>query len=97
MGGAEEGWADQVARLERAEGRGYVRLLAVDRSRRAMLLERLGQPLDRTGWSPDRQLRCLADTLALAWQDAAGLRPEPGADKASQLGNVDRRGVVPAG
>jgi streptomycin 6-kinase len=82
---AEEGWADQVATLARAEGRGYVRLLAVDLRRGAMLMERLGQPLDRTGWPPDRQLRCLADTLALAWQDAGDRRPEPGADKASQL------------
>jgi streptomycin 6-kinase len=83
---AEVGWADQVATLERAEGRGYVRLLAVDRSKRAMLLEGLGRPLDRTGWDPERQLRCLADTLALAWQDARGRRPDPAADKASQLG-----------
>jgi streptomycin 6-kinase len=82
---AEDGWADQVATLERAEGRGYVRLLAVDLSRRAILLERLGRPLDRTGWPPERQLRCLADTLALAWQDPGDRRPEPGADKASQL------------
>ena len=82
----EAGWAAEVATLERAEGRGYVRLLAVDRSRRAMLLEQLGRPLDQTGWAPDRQLGCLADTLALAWQDARGRRPDPGADKASQLG-----------
>lgn len=82
----EVGWADKVATLERAEGRGYVRLLAVDPSQRAMLLERLGQPLDHTGWAPDRQLGCLADTLALAWQDARGRRPDPGTDKASRLG-----------
>ena len=82
---AEEGWAAQVATLQRAEGRGYVRLLAADTARRAMLLERLGRPLDRTGWSPDRQLGCLADTLALAWQDARGVRPDHGADKATQL------------
>ena len=83
---AEEGWADQVATLERAEGRGYVRLLAVDRPGRAMLLEQLGRQLDRTGWAPDRQLSCLADTLALAWQDPGDARPDHGADKASQLG-----------
>jgi streptomycin 6-kinase len=83
---AEEGWADQVATLDRAQGRGYVRLLKADPSRRAMLLERLGRPLDHAGWSPDRQLGCLADTLALAWQDARDLRPDPGSDKATQLG-----------
>jgi streptomycin 6-kinase len=53
-----------------------------------MLLERLGQPLDQTRWPPDRQLRCLADTLVLAWQDAGDQRPEPGADKASQLASL---------
>ena len=83
---AEEGWADQVATLERAEGRGYVRLLNVDPASRAMLLERLGRTLDRAGWPPDRQLGCLADTLALAWQDAGGVRPDHGADKATRLG-----------
>jgi streptomycin 6-kinase len=82
----EEGWADQVATLERAQGRGYVRLLEADPSRRAMLLEWLGKPLGGTGWSPERQLGCLADTLALAWLDAGELRPVAGADKASQLG-----------
>ncbi len=85
---AEAGWTDQVATLERAEGRGYVRLLSADFPRRAMLLEQLGTPLERTGWPPDRQLRCLADTLSLAWQDAGGVRPESGADKASGLANL---------
>jgi hypothetical protein len=37
---AEDGWADQVATLDRAQGRGYVRLLRADPSRRAMLLSR---------------------------------------------------------
>jgi streptomycin 6-kinase len=81
----EEGWAEQVATLERAAGCGYVRLLAVDPSRRAMLTELLGRPLDRTSWSPERQLGCIADTLALAWQDAGGVLPHQGRDKASRL------------
>jgi streptomycin 6-kinase len=85
---ADEGWGNQVATLERADGRGYVRLLAVDQARRAMLLEQLGRPLDRAGWSPDRQLACLADTLALAWQDAGDTRPVRGADKATQLATL---------
>jgi hypothetical protein len=38
----EEGWADQVATLERAEGRGYIRLLNADPSCLAILLEQLG-------------------------------------------------------
>ena len=36
---AGEGWAEQVATLERAAGRGYVRLLRSDLRRRAVLLE----------------------------------------------------------
>ena len=69
-----EGWPEQVATLERAAGRGYVRLLRSDLDRRAVLLEDLGPSLATRGRSVPDQLRCLADTLALAWQDpgAAG-------------------------
>jgi streptomycin 6-kinase len=87
---SDEGWADQVGSLERAEGRGYARLLASDQTRRAVLLERLGQPLSRSGWSPERQLGCLADTLALAWQDAGDARPPAGQDKATGLARLVR-------
>lgn len=71
----------QVATLERAAGRGYVRLLAYDALRGALLLERLGTSLDRTVRRPEDQLAILADTLTLAWQSATS---EP-ADKAAAL------------
>ncbi len=86
-----DGWPEQVATLQRAAGRGYVRLLRSDPQRRAVLLEDLGASLaSRTGSVPD-QLRCLADTLAIAWQDPGGTRPEPGQDKASQLAELIRQ------
>jgi len=88
---SDEGWPEQVATLERAQGRGYVRLLRSDLERRAVLLEELGPSL--ASWSrpvPD-QLRCLADTLALAWQDPGDIRPPPGQDKASGLALLIRR------
>jgi streptomycin 6-kinase len=81
-----EGVADQVETLRRADGRGYVRLLQDDLARHALLLEALGTSLEAAGPPPEQQLVILADTLALAWQDTQGRRPDPGADKASQLG-----------
>ena len=68
-----DGWADQVATLERAAGRGYVRLLRSDLAPAGGAAG--GRSARRSGTrgrsAPD-QLRCLADTLALAWQDAGG-------------------------
>ena len=46
-----EGWPEQVATLERAAGRGYVRLLRSDLDRRAVLLEDLGPSLATRGRS----------------------------------------------
>jgi streptomycin 6-kinase len=83
---ADEGWTQQVTTLERAAGAGYVRLLRSDPVRRAVLLEELGRSLEASGLSPHDQLRCVADTLAVAWQDAGGAVPPPGGDKASRLG-----------
>jgi streptomycin 6-kinase len=87
----DEGWAQQVATLERARGRGYVRLLRSDLDRRAVLLEELGSSLASGKWSVPDQLRCLADTLALAWQDPGDARPVPGQDKASGLASLIRQ------
>jgi streptomycin 6-kinase len=83
---ADDQWTRQVSTLERAAGAGYVQLLRSDPARRAVLLEELGRSLETSGWPAEDQLRCLADTLAVAWLDAMGAVPEPGADKASQLG-----------
>jgi streptomycin 6-kinase len=80
-----EGFAEQVATLQRANGAGYVRLLAADLDRHALLLEALGAPLERSGLLPEEQLRCIADTLHLAWQDPGESQPARGADKASGL------------
>lgn len=84
----DEGWPAQVATLERADGRGYVRLLRSDLDRRAVLLEDLGPSLATRGRTVSDQLRCLADTLALAWQDPGETRVRPGLDKASGLARL---------
>lgn len=86
-----EGWPEQVATLERATGRGYVRLLRFDLGRRAVLLEDLGPALGSRGRSAPDQLRCLADTLAVAWQDPGETQPAPGQDKAAGLARLIRQ------
>ncbi len=58
----------QVNVLRRADGRGYVRLLAADLDRRAILMEQLGPPMPMTS-STEEQLRLTADTLQRAWQE----------------------------
>lgn len=80
-----DGLAEQVEVLQRAGGRGYVRLLAVDLSRHALLLERLGPSLDQSRRTPEDQLARLADTLALAWQDPLGRPPLAKAAGLAQL------------
>ena len=55
-----------------------------------MLLEDLGPSLANRGRPVPDQLRCLADTLALAWQDPGETRPPPGEDKASGLAQLIR-------
>jgi streptomycin 6-kinase len=63
--------ADHVAReigtLVRAEGRGYVRLLAHDAERAALLLEPLGTSLRASGLDPEAQLEVVAALLPDAW------------------------------
>lgn len=85
------GFARQVGTLERADGRGYVRLLAHDESRHAVLLEQLGMPMNRSGYPPERQLRALARVLTQVWvlprgdgSDVDGWPGEP-FDKAADL------------
>jgi streptomycin 6-kinase len=57
----------QLTVIERAAGRGYVRLLKSDPDRHAMLLERLGPTLADHGWTPERQITVLCATLRAAW------------------------------
>ena len=65
------GFDEQVTVLEDAHGRGYVRLIAHDVTRQAMLLERLGPRMDHVGLTAEDQIRALCETLQQAWQ----LRP----------------------
>ena len=67
--------AEQVATLERADGRGYVRLLRSDPARRALLLERLGPSLAASRLEPEEQLAVLAETLREAWLPDDGPPP----------------------
>jgi streptomycin 6-kinase len=62
--------------LELADGRGCARLLRQDLERGALLLERLGRPLDALGLSTDDNLRAIAATVQQLWipvTDDAGL------------------------
>lgn len=79
----DEGLAEQVDTLRRADGRGYVRLLGYDPVRKALLLEALGDSLEQSGLPPETRLDLLADTLALAW-----LTPPPGAADADKAGRL---------
>lgn len=59
---------ESVARvLAAARGRGYVRLHAHDPASGALLLERLGEQLERVPLAPEEKIVALCDTLALAW------------------------------
>jgi streptomycin 6-kinase len=58
----------EIATLVRAEGRGYVRLLAHDTTRGAMLLEPLGTSLPASGLDPEAQLEVVAALLPAAWR-----------------------------
>lgn len=76
----------EVRTLRAGAGRGYVRLLAHDDSRRAMLLERLGARLNDLGLSINAQLRAICETLQEAWVPAgADVGLPTGADKAVWL------------
>lgn len=82
-----DGLADQIATLQRAAGRGYVRLLQADLARHALLLEELGPALSASRLSPEEQLVVLVDTLQEAWRaDRA-----PAVDKAVSLRSLIER------
>lgn len=56
-----------VAALKIANGRGYPRLYAYDLSKKACLIERLGKPINRLGYSTYEQLRIICDALQKVW------------------------------
>lgn len=75
-------FARVIHTMQAADGRGYVRVLAADPHRYAVLLEPLGGSLDRSGLPPVQQLRVLAALLPLAWTVP---RTEAPYDKAAAL------------
>lgn len=90
IGVADPAVRDEIGTLERAQGRGYVRLLARDVARRAMLLEALGPSLTQTDLTPERQLEILCALAATAWtvpRVESGPRAAP-VNKAADLGRI---------
>jgi streptomycin 6-kinase len=83
----EVGFADELRVLESAQGHGYVRLLAADREREALLLEVLGPPMASLALPPEQQIILLCQMLRQAWQAPrpAGLVVTPDDEKAGQL------------
>jgi len=82
-----DAWEREVRVLERAGGQGYVKLLADDSQRQAMMLEPLGAPLASLGLSVTQQIEIICTTLKTAWRPLD--RPDglmSGADKALWLG-----------
>lgn len=58
----------QAQVLERAQGRGYVRLLRADLEHSALLLEALGPSLEQLRMPAERQLETLSAMLLRAWE-----------------------------
>lgn len=83
----DTGFPDQARTLRLARGRGYARLLAEAPEHSAALLEALGPSLDRAGFSPERQLAVLGDTLRRAWA-AVPVAGAPQPEKARDLGEL---------
>jgi streptomycin 6-kinase len=89
----EVGFADELGVLTSAEGHGYVRRLAYDREREAMLLEALGPPMATLALSPEEQIALLCQMLCQVWRAPrpAGLLVAPDDEKAGQLARMVSR------
>ena len=89
----EVGFADELRVLASAQGHGYVRLLAYDHKREAMLLEALGPPMAPLPLTPERKIALLCQMLRQAWQAPrpAGLVVTPDDEKAGQLARMVSR------
>jgi streptomycin 6-kinase len=68
LGVPDPDFADEVGTIDRARGRGYVRLLAHDAERYAMLLEALGPSMTTLDMAPEGQLETLCHLLRQAWE-----------------------------
>lgn len=84
----EPDYGHRIDTIRRAAGRGYVRLLAADVDRRAVLLESLGPSLDRLALPPERTLEILCDTLRVAWQVPPAGPPPHREDRAVGLAEL---------
>ena len=61
-------FANSIAALELADGRGYPKLIAYDLARKACLLERLGKPVNQLGYSVLEQLQIICSVLQRVWE-----------------------------
>jgi streptomycin 6-kinase len=61
-------FGQELRTLRLADGDPYVSLLRFDLPRQAMLLERLGEPLNTLGWPVAQQLDALVHTVARGWR-----------------------------
>ncbi len=69
-----------------ANGRGYANVLAHDRARDALLMEKLGAPLSSRGLPGPEERAIICDVLAQAWMPLpAGVTFMTGAEKATSL------------
>nr|WP_238362597.1 aminoglycoside phosphotransferase family protein [Actinopolymorpha pittospori] len=86
----EHDFGGQVRTLLDADGHGYVRLLAHDIDRHAILMEALGQPLEDLDVSPEDKIATLCTTLRRAWQvpRPPGLTLDPAGEKARGLAEL---------
>jgi streptomycin 6-kinase len=75
----------EITVLRLTEGDGCVRLLKEDQTRGAMLLERLGRPLEQLGLPTRRRHEILCAAARRVWRPAAGCGLPTGADKGRWL------------
>jgi streptomycin 6-kinase len=75
----------EITTLRLVDGNGCVRLLRVDEDRGALLLERLGRPLDLLGWSQRAREEVLCATAMRVWRRVPDSGLPTGADKGCQL------------